>query len=281
MARPHIEFIQVQALPWARGLYGGARDDVETKVLSVDDQTGAATVMVRYPPGWSRATPEYLCADEEMFVLDGDLTINETDYRTYGYAYLPAGHERRSATTRNGAVVLTFFEGEPKKGTGSETFRHDGGLVEHIDTNLQEWKPVTHDPKVPTGLLSKTQRIDPDTGDRTWLNARQPGGVVDGFMGPREYHPVVEEMFILSGDLYLERGVMRAGGYFWRPPDIHHGPFGTRAGMFMLGRSKGGPLVNYWTEEKYEFTFDPAHRPDLPSALEPYGRAPYRGLEPF
>ena len=281
MARPHIEFIQAQALPWQRGLYGGARDDVETKILSIDDETGASTAIVRYPAGWRRDDEEYLCADEEMFLLAGDLQINEIEYRTFGYVYLPAGHVRRRAASQNGAVVLTFFEGEPRQGVGGENFRADGGLVEHIDTNLQEWKLHTSDPKVPTGLLTKTQRIDPDSHDRTWLNARQPGGVVDGYMGPREYHPVVEEMFVLSGDLYLERGVMRAGGYFWRPPDIHHGPFGTRCGMFMLGRSKGGPLVNYWTEEKYRFTFDPPHQPDLPPELEQYGRQPYRGLEPF
>jgi hypothetical protein len=281
MARPHIEFIQVQALPWQRGLYGGARDDVETKILSIDDETGASTAIVRYPAGWRRDDEEYLCADEEMFLLAGDLQINDVEYRTFGYAYLPAGHVRRRAASQNGAVALTFFEGEPRQGVGGENFRADGGLVEHIDTNLQEWKLHTSDPKVPTGLLTKTQRIDPDSQDRTWLNARQPGGVADGYMGPREYHPVVEEMFVLSGDLYLERGVMRAGGYFWRPPDIHHGPFGTRCGMFMLGRSKGGPLVNYWTEEKYRFTFDPPHRPDLPPELEQYGRQPYRGLEPF
>ena len=60
MARPHTEFIQVQALPWQRGLYGGARDDVESKVLSLDDETGASTAMVRYPAGWTRPESEIL-----------------------------------------------------------------------------------------------------------------------------------------------------------------------------------------------------------------------------
>ena len=128
---------------------------------------------------------------------------------------------------------------------------------------------------MPTGFLTKTQRIDPDTGDRTWLNAQQPGGVPDGFMGSREYHPVAEEMFILSGDLYVERGVMRTGAYFWRPPDIHHGPFGTRAGMFMLGRTKGGPLVNYWTEEKYKSTLRISRT--FPQSLSPTGENPIKG----
>ena len=138
MARPHTEFIQVQALPWQRGLYGGARNDVQSKVLSVDYESGASTVMGRYPPGWSCSEPEILRADEEMFVLDGDLVVNGVDYQSYGYAYLAAGHEPRAAAITNGAVVLTFFEGESSKAAGGETFRSDGGLVEHIDTNMQE-----------------------------------------------------------------------------------------------------------------------------------------------
>ena len=81
MARPHTEFIQVQALPWQRGLHGGARNYVQSKVLSVDYESGASTVKVRYPPGKSRSEPEILRADEEMFVLDGDLVVNGVNYQ--------------------------------------------------------------------------------------------------------------------------------------------------------------------------------------------------------
>ena len=123
---------------YKRGLYGGAGNDVQSKVLSVDYESGPSSVMVRYPPGWSRSEPKVLRAEEEMFVLDGDLVVNGVDHQSYGYAYLPAGHERRAAASTNRAVVLTFFEGESRKAAGGETFRSDGGLVEHIDTNMQE-----------------------------------------------------------------------------------------------------------------------------------------------
>jgi hypothetical protein len=156
MARPHIEFVQVQALPWRRGLYGGARPDVDVKMLSLDADSGASTAIVRYPAGWARTTEEYLCADEEFFVLDGELTINGIGYAGMHYGYLPAGHRRRTAVSVRGAVLLTFFESEPKRGSGGERFRTDGGLVEHLDTNIQTWKPVSHDPKVPVGLMTKT-----------------------------------------------------------------------------------------------------------------------------
>ena len=36
MARPHIEFVQSQVLPFRKGLYGGSRPDVEMRILSID-----------------------------------------------------------------------------------------------------------------------------------------------------------------------------------------------------------------------------------------------------
>ena len=80
MARPHIEFVPTQLLPWQRGLYGGSRPDVEVRVLSIDDDNGASSLMIRYPPGWARGGPEYLDVDEEFFVLDGAIEINGLSY---------------------------------------------------------------------------------------------------------------------------------------------------------------------------------------------------------
>ena len=85
MGRPHIEFIQAQALKWAKGLPAGTgRADVECKTLSIDDATGTATCIVRYPAGWTRPTGEYLTTDEEFYVLEGALTINGVDYAVSG-----------------------------------------------------------------------------------------------------------------------------------------------------------------------------------------------------
>ena len=38
MARSHVEFIQSQVLPFSNGLYGGARPDVEMRILSMDHE---------------------------------------------------------------------------------------------------------------------------------------------------------------------------------------------------------------------------------------------------
>ena len=112
MARPHIEFVQAQALDWGRGLpSGSARPDVGCKTLSLDDETGAATCVVRYPAGWSDPNVGHLTTDEEFYVLEGSLTINGIDYEHDSYAHLPAGHLRNSAISKSGAVLLTFFAG--------------------------------------------------------------------------------------------------------------------------------------------------------------------------
>jgi hypothetical protein len=235
------------------------------------------SAIVRYPPGWSRGEPERLGADEEFFVIEGEIAVNGIDYRPYTYAYLPAGTERRQAESPRGAVVLTFYEAEPRIAGGSETFRAEAAMVEYVDTNLVEWKPVTLDDLVPVGLMTKTLRIDPDTQDRTWLNTIAPGWNREGNLSRRESHPVVEEMYQLAGVLAGDRGVLHPGAYFWRPPEVAHGPYGTRTGYLAILRCKGGPLVNRWTEAEHPFTFSPVHAPDLPPELEPYGRKAWTG----
>ena len=51
MARPHICFIQAQAFPWRKGLYGGGRANVQTKILGIDKRRGDSTCLIRYPAG--------------------------------------------------------------------------------------------------------------------------------------------------------------------------------------------------------------------------------------
>ena len=283
MTRAHVEFIQSQALPWQKGLHGEGRDDVESKILSIDKETGACTVVVRYPPGWAREVPEHLLADEEFLVLDGELTINGRAYTRYCYSYLPAGYLRERASSAKGAAVLTFLEakprateGEPAKGLFDAT-----RLTEFVDTNTLEWVPATHDANLRRGLMGRALRTDPYSNERTWINAALPGNREEGFEGPQETHPVVEEMFLLSGELAGNAGLMLPGAYFWRPPGIRHGPYGSRTGTLMLFRCKDGPLVNYWSDDNVRFTYDPEHKPVLPPEFEPYCARPYAGPETY
>lgn len=272
MARPHIEFIQSQVIPFTQGLYGGARDEISTRVLSKDDTDGSASTILKYPPGWSRTAPHVLQADEEIFVLEGAMEINGISYTKHCYAHLPRGYVRTSHITEKGAVVLTFFSDTPAaedRGTPTDDF-DDRKVVELIDT--QKMAPHTGKRKHmnsgdwdPSGTTHKKLYEDPDTGELTWLIGMAPGW----WTAKAEIHPVVEEEFAVLGDICFPIGVMRDGGYFWRPPGIEHGPFATWGGSLHLCRCKGGPFATDWQETDGP-DWHPEYKPILPPEYQAY-----------
>lgn len=270
MARPHIEFIQSQVLPFRQGLPGGARDSVACRILSIDDEAGDCSTQLRYAPGWSSGEPHYLDVHEELFVLEGALEINGRTYDKHAYAHLPAGYLRKSMTSASGAVVLTFFSGEAHATVAdkpSDMF-DDRLLVEHIDTRTMGGQTGKRDHMKsgdwdPSGTIHKKLFQHPDTGELTWLI-----GLMPYWSTPRtEIHPVVEEEFAILGDICFPMGVMRDGGYFWRPPGIEHGPFATWGGTLHLCRCKGGPFATEWNE---------SDGPDWNAAYDPILPAEYK-----
>jgi hypothetical protein len=278
MPRPQIEFIQSQALPWKRGLYGGARPDVRSKILSIDRQVGDSSVLIKYPKGWRRSSKEYLTADEEIFVLEGSIRIAGIDYGKQCYGYLPAGYERQRASSRNGAIVLTFFSATPEAvaGKAARGFYDKRGLVKFLNTRDMPWGGMADggelDPQINAGSGVKSLRVDPDTDDWTFLYAAMAQTHPDGWRGKLESHTVVEEMYQLGGDLAGDRGIMRPGAYFWRPPGINHGPYGSESGSLGFFRTQGGMLFNDWSRNKVPFKYNPRYRPKLPKDLKKYAR---------
>lgn len=284
MARPQIEFVHAQALPWRSGLYGGGRNDVEHRMLSFDDVTAESSVLIRYPAGWARRETEFMTVDEEFFVLDGAIEINGTVYEGMNYANLPANYERRAAASPKGAVVLTFFSGEPRCVSGTapagdcdrtRLVEYDPGLKGEFSRNFKN----LGDAKSP-GIAASAQRIlreDPYDHEQTWLLCTNPlwrGGVV-------EIHPVVEEMYLVSGEMAADTGMMHAGAYFWRPAGIPHGPFGSLTGNIMFFRTKDGPLSTTYPAKDESFTWTPEHRPVLPPDLMQYGEKPWPKVQCF
>jgi hypothetical protein len=267
MPRPHVEFIQSQRIAWrphTEGLLAGT----DSRELSADPLTGACTRVVRYPPGYQGVAVRGLLADEELFVLDGALLIDGRRFAHHAYAFLPAGHPRGVVRSDGGAVVLSFYSERPA--ILDALWRGDSPaarLIEHIDCYAVPWEPVRYK-EMRSGALRKPLRKDPVTGDETWLLTSPPHGMPPGGAGARETHPTVEEVYVLDGDLHGNCGVMRPGAYFWRPPGILHGPYGTRRGATSLYRTVGGPLVAEWTADKAPFSYDPPYTPVLPPGLE-------------
>ena len=268
MTRPWIEFIQSQNLPWQSGDLGGTRPGVEIKQLSVDEDDGACSLLIRYPPGW-RSTGGPLAVDDEFLVLEGTLEIGNREYAQFAYAHLPAGFATGAWQSPRGAVVLEFFSGRPSPGH-QDAQLDERRLVLHKDTFQVPYTGNFH-PEFPPGAGRKLLYMDTVTRDTTWILGTLPMRWAER----AEVHPTVEEMYLISGEVHGNRGVMRPGAYFWRPPSMPHGPYGTRTGNLYLFRTKGGLLSTNYVEPEREFQWWPEFDPVLPPELEAYrGEAP-------
>jgi Domain of unknown function (DUF4437) len=273
MTRPHTMFVQAQMIPWSKGLYGGARADVESKVLSRDDSDGSASCIVRYPPGWSRTRPECLSAHEEFLVLDGTLQINDQLYERHTYGFLPKGYLRERASSSTGVVLLNLFYGVPEAAAHARPDFDDKLLVKYVNPLAMDWDPGLVDPQLSKGVAIKPLRTDPYTGEVSFLYSSPPHRVPPGMAKPQWTHPMVEELYTLDGDyVWADVGRMRPGGYCWWRESVYHGPSGTDTGYNLFVRTINGPLVNDFDTVKKPFTWDPPHRPVLPPELQPYGQ---------
>jgi hypothetical protein len=263
LTRPWIEFVQSQHLPWESGDLGGTRPGVQFKQLSVDKDDGACSLLVRYPAGWQDAG-RTLAVDDEFLVLEGSLEIGGRGYAQLAYAHLPAGFDAGAWCTRQGAVLLEFFSGRPAPGSPDPVV-DERRLVLHTDTFEVPYTGNFH-PEFPAGAGRKLLYMDPVTRDTTWILGTLPMRWAER----AEVHPTVEEMYLISGEVHGNRGVMRPGAYFWRPPSMPHGPYGTRTGNLYLFRTKGGLLSTDYVEPEREFHWWPEFNPVLPPELEAY-----------
>lgn len=280
MTRPHIEFIHAQDLDWKKGVLPGALAELDCKVLSMDDETGACSLILRYPENWSLDGPVHLAGAHEFLVLDGSLTIGEHSYPFDSYAYLPAGFTHESWRTKSEVVALTFFSARPDIAAGPGNMTEDA--VPYLYLHEMKWSSADVDPDLDhLRIAHKILREDEESGAKTMIldcgAQSHPLNWEDGALA----HPCVEEMFLLSGDIITERGAMHAGAYFWRPPDIWHGPFGSRNGNLCVIRFLDGHHVNNWSDEKYPFTLTPDHKPDLPDDLKHFANRPFKPPTPY
>lgn len=262
MPRPHVEFIQAQMLGWSGAADVAPAIGILQKVLSVDPASGARSAIVRYPAGLIVESPYSLPCDEEFLVLDGALEINGVDYRVRDYAYLPAEHQRETVTSEQGCDVLTFFEAPADNNEST----NQGALIERLRSEEIEWGAAS-DPKVASSRVERLLlRPDTDIGERTWLLRIRVGDTPYPLNGV-ERHPCVEEMFLLEGDIAMSTGVLRTGAYFWRPPDIPHGPMGTSNGFLALFRAKEGAFTTEWSEPAVDIPWKADYEPVIPESL--------------
>ena len=235
------------SIAWEAFDVEGLPSGLKRRLLSRSPSMGAVTQFTYIPAGWSHPSG-YHNSDEELFVLEGDLTIedgNEIQRLTrYSYTFMPAGMAHGPLSSRQGAVVMHWIKGEPDF-VASE--RHKRGArrhaavrnVNHFDSPwyIGDPFPAYRVGGNFPGAVHKLLRHDPDTGENTWMtfNAGIPASSsrVGNFGGGYEVHPSFEEYYFLdkSGDSVigecLEQGLTQVSfgdrSYWWRPGGIGHG----------------------------------------------------------
>jgi Domain of unknown function (DUF4437) len=244
MPRPYVRKLyayEQEPVAWSVDGFAGG----QTRNLSADPETGAATELLDLPAGWAAPVGRF-GAGVEILVVEGVLAIGEYRLKQFSYSYLPAGVAAGPWAAEAGARVLWMpaarlgFEAGADCSTEARLER----WIPQIDSSALPWQP-TITPGFPVGAMRKTLRIDPDSGAGTWLLGMLPQ-VRDT---RREIHPTAEEAFTLLGESHSERGVSRPGEYFWRPPFIPHGPFYTDVGVLTFFRTDGPLRTDYtWPE---------------------------------
>ncbi|MFK7958600.1 MAG: hypothetical protein AB8B96_21085 [Lysobacterales bacterium] len=263
MSRAWVEFIQSQNLDWETSTLPTLSEGPEIKRLSQDPDNGALSALLRYPAGYQAAAMP-LTADEEFLVLDGDLEIGGRSFGPFAYGHWPSGYNAGARSSQSGAIVLTFFSSHPAASQTSD-FRTDR-LVEHCNAFDVPYTGKFH-PEFPPGAGRKLLYTDPVTQEATWILGTLPMRWAER----SEIHPVVEEMYLLSGESHGDRGVMRPGAYFWRPGEIPHGPYGTLTGNLYFFRTKDGGLQTQYVEPRAPFHWWPKYDPVLPEPMKPFG----------
>jgi len=287
MARPHICFVQAQALPWSASGFATLGIQVDVKVLSRDAETGAVTEIMRLAPGMTLSGLMHFPCVFEFYVLDGSLQVGARTYIKDTYAYLPAGYTWPGLASPGGAVLLAMFSSTPRPTPGAAPagMYDPRKLIEYLHAYDLDWKTgaegsVTGKPLSPT-IFTKKLRVDPETQEQTFLYAALPHHPPPKVMPGKFTHPMIEEIFVLAGEyVFGDVGKMGPGGYCWWRENEMHGPAGSETGYNLLIRVHDGPLVNRFSPEPSPFSYAPAHRPALPPELWEYA-APYPFQPPW
>ncbi len=239
---------KTEAVPWEQFTAPGLPPGLQRRVLSQSPTMGAVSQITYIPPGWSLPAG-YDEVDNEMLVLDGDLTIGSgTDVERltrYSYSFIPAGVARGPMTSRQGAVLLQWFKGAPrfiasrhsKKGARVHARIRDWSQFNapwYIGKPFPDYRTGGNFP----GAIHKLLREDPDTGENTWMTfgasiPAPPSARPSNFGGGYEVHPSFEEYYFVekSDDTVigecLEQGEtpVKYGNhtYWWRPGGVGHG----------------------------------------------------------
>jgi hypothetical protein len=247
MARKHIEPFVDRDVPFRKMTLPGFKKGMSYKMLSIDEDTGACSMTVKFDKGY-RLPPGMSYTEYEMQVLTGSIKYGDQVVTAGYYLRVPAGvHMPEMYVPRGATAMLMYNFAEPSFVESDEdhplAFRDQLTIVDSYD-GLQ-WMGGNGGmiyPAVAPGCLLKVLKYDPLTEALTFLYSMTPRFWQDNI----SYHDCAEEGYHIWGDSFMMQfGNLPTGGYFWRPPWINHGSFSSELGILGFGRTDS-KLHNYF-----------------------------------
>lgn len=261
--RPDVDFIQTQDVAWQPIPDGTFAAGGQHRVLSEDPEDGAHTAIVRF----RNLVHGRLAAGADVFVLEGSGTLNGATVHPLDYLFLRPDTTVQWDPSSRTTIYFGPF-GAPLLD------RPERGEVPALEVVASENLPWV------SAGWADTDTLEPGAAMK-WLRRDGPGMVLLAAMLPGwksrfiESHPIYEESFKLTGDILMgRRGVMHPGAYFYRGPDVAHGPLYSRTGTMSLIRWSA-PATSVFVEptadSRWEVLAQGAYRDAPPPALGPYG----------
>ena len=249
MTKEHVEnlaALQVPSAPWnPPGLAPGAA----LRPLAKDPSSGGFTGLVDLPAGFDSETAVSCAAEMRLFVIDGELQMNDHRLGPGGFCYHPAGSGQGRWRSPEGARAFAVFLEAPQFRSDSDA--PAANAIPALDSFAMDWhNPLdASDPSQDfrPGIFVKVLHVDPETRASTHLAGLMPGWYAEGI----EEHPVYEENYCLQGDVLIgevggEPGyTMVVGSYMCRPPGVRHGPLASKNGNVNLCFTHGLLGIDY------------------------------------
>ncbi|MFE2756234.1 hypothetical protein ACFXGA_29965 [Actinosynnema sp. NPDC059335] len=236
--RSDVDFVSSAELPWHPVPEGdfGAPAGGRKRLLSADPDDGAETFLLRLNAPHRGVLP----AEADVYVVSGAGSLDGEPLGVNDYVHVPAGAAIDLVPSVRGLTLYCGFWGPPRflAGEGGGT----SARVTH--TERLKWTPATWSGDTPLDPGAMTKVLRSDDAAYIYLAAMMPGWR----SADEEAHPVYEESFKIYGDVLMgARGVMREGAYFFRSPDVFHGPLYSRGGTMSFIRSDAAPTTEYRT----------------------------------
>ena len=246
MARKHIEPFVDTDVPFRKMTLPGFKKGMHYKMLSIDEDTGACTMTVKFDAGY-KMPPGMSYTEYELQILSGSIKYGDDVCTTGYYLRVPAGVHMPAMSVPRGATALLMFNFAEPSFVESDA-DHPLAMRDQltiVDTyEGMQWMPSSGAiyPAVAPGCLLKILKYDPLTEALTFLYCMTARFWQDNI----SYHDCAEEGYHIWGDSFMMQfGNLPTGGYFWRPAWINHGAFSSDLGILGFGRTDS-KLHNYF-----------------------------------